>query len=150
LKRLSARFSIFKLSDIVCAWEILFMQEVLPLPPITRVPNASPKVLGVFNARGKIIPLIDIRPFLKMDSSVPKSSDMVMLIRENTFLTGILINEVVSILDIEYEQQGAIKGAAVHSEDLFLGIHTDPELGKIYLMDKDKLIKLVNKPLTEI
>jgi purine-binding chemotaxis protein CheW len=126
------------------------MREVVPLPAITRVPDTSPNVLGVFNSRGKIIPLIDIRPILEIRSSIPCSSDMVMILRENNFITGILINEVVTIIDIEYEKKNVINGATVIKKDLLIGIHSDPDLGNIHLLDRGKLIELLKKPLTEI
>ena len=147
----NTRYSIFKLSNILFAWDILSIKEVIPLPPVTRIPNVSDRVIGVFNARGKILPLIDLRTILKVTSAVPCSTDMVMILQVNNFFSGILISEVITIIEVEID-----KNSPVTTEDdtidkhLLLHIHTDPDLGKIYLLDRDKIIDLINKPLTEI
>ena len=41
--------------------EILYVQEINRMLPITKVPNAPEFVEGVVNLRGRVIPVIDLR-----------------------------------------------------------------------------------------
>jgi chemotaxis signal transduction protein len=151
LRRQNTRFSVFKLSDILFAWEILYLAEVIPLPKFTKVPGASKKVLGVFSIRGKIIPLIDIRPILRITHSAPCSTDMAMLIRDNKFTTGILINEVVTIIDIANQIDDLQKDDTIPIQREFVrGKYTDSQLGNIYILNHDQLMHVARRPLREI
>lgn len=40
------------------------VREVVPAPPLTRLVTAPPKVLGLFNLRGEIVPLLDTAALL--------------------------------------------------------------------------------------
>jgi purine-binding chemotaxis protein CheW len=151
LKRLNTRFSVFKLFDTLFAWAILYLEEVMPLPKITIVPGASRHVLGVFSLRGKILPLIDIRPILNITASAPCLTDMAMLVRDDKFTTAILINEVVTIVDIT-DQMDDLRNNDTTSvpKEFLTGKYTDPQLGDIYVLNRDKLMELIKKPLLEI
>ena len=151
MRRQNTRFSVFKLSDILCAWEILYIAEVISLPKLTKVPGASKKVLGVFSSRGKIVPLIDIRPILNITYSAPCSTDMAMLIRDNKFTTGILISEVVTIIDIANQIDDTQGNNTIpHQEEFVRGKYTDAQLGDIYILNRDKLMHVIKRPLREI
>lgn len=45
-------------------WRLLFPssagREVIPMPAVSRVPNTSPWLLGLANARGNLIPIVDL------------------------------------------------------------------------------------------
>lgn len=41
------------------AIELDLVREVLPLPVIATVPTAPPTILGVFNLRGEVVPVLD-------------------------------------------------------------------------------------------
>ena len=43
------------------------VREVLPLPRIATLPTAPPTVLGVFNLRGEIVPVLDTSRVLGVD-----------------------------------------------------------------------------------
>lgn len=150
MKRLKARFSIFKLSNIQFAWEISDIVEVINLPALTRVPNVSDIVLGVFNARGFIIPLIDIRTLLQLSISVPTASDRAMIIRTGDFFGGILINEVITIIDIdkEVDDDPVDLPDAVNPEYLD-AVYKDSELGTINFLKRKNIIGSLNRLLME-
>ena len=51
----------FKLGEEEFGVDILKVQEIIRMLPITKVPNAPEFVEGVINLRGKVIPVIDMR-----------------------------------------------------------------------------------------
>ena len=48
----------FRLHKEVYALDILYVQEIIRVLPVTHVPRAADWIAGVINLRGKIIPLL--------------------------------------------------------------------------------------------
>ncbi|HKW50193.1 MAG TPA: chemotaxis protein CheW [Candidatus Eisenbacteria bacterium] len=61
-------FCTFHLGEHLFGIEIDQVQEVIRSQEITRVPLAAPAVRGVINLRGRIIPAVDLRRCLEMES----------------------------------------------------------------------------------
>ena len=58
---LAGKYLTFFLAGEEYGVEILRVQEIIGMMPITRVPNTPPHIKGVINLRGKVIPLLDVR-----------------------------------------------------------------------------------------
>ena len=61
------RYSILGISEQNFGVEVKYVKEILPLPKITPLPNIHKSILGVFNLRGQIYSLLDLRLFLRLD-----------------------------------------------------------------------------------
>jgi purine-binding chemotaxis protein CheW len=57
-------FFMFELDDELYAAPVLAVDQVIRIPPITRVPNASRGIVGVFHLRGKVIVALDMAQHL--------------------------------------------------------------------------------------
>ena len=55
------QFVVFKLADEEYGIDIMGVQEIIVPVPLTKIPNVPEYFSGVFNLRGDIIPLIDMR-----------------------------------------------------------------------------------------
>ena len=92
----------FSLAGKDYAIDILKVKEIAKAGRFTYVPNTSPFVLGVYNLRGEIIPIIDLRLFFNID--VPER-------------TG---NEIENMIIVTVEDQ--IFGVVVDAIDKVVGI----------------------------
>ena len=63
------KFLTFYLADEEYGVEILKVQEIIGLQPITRVPRTPAFFRGVINLRGKVIPIMDLRERFGMPSA---------------------------------------------------------------------------------
>ncbi|WP_284348724.1 chemotaxis protein CheW [Roseisolibacter agri] len=63
------KFLTFYLADEEYGVEILKVQEIIGLQPITRVPRTPAFIRGVINLRGKVIPIMDLRERFGMASA---------------------------------------------------------------------------------
>jgi purine-binding chemotaxis protein CheW len=61
------KFLTFYLADEEYGVEILKVQEIIGMQPITRVPRTPPFIRGVINLRGKVIPIMDLRERFGME-----------------------------------------------------------------------------------
>ncbi|QLH08196.1 chemotaxis protein CheW [Candidatus Nitrosotenuis sp. DW1] len=108
------------------------VREIRAVEKITKVPHSEPHVKGIMNLRGLIIPVIDVKEKLGLDSVNTNSSKQRILVAEvNNSLTGLLVDEVDQVMriqtkDIEPAPQGAleshnyVKGVAKINEKLMI------------------------------
>ncbi len=133
------KYLTFKLADETYGLDILQVQEIIGLLPITRVPRTPKFVRGVVNLRGKVIPVIDTR--LKFGIEQIEDTELTCIIvleleNEDRILTmGIVVDEVSEVSNIKQEQidPPPSLGAAIESNFLI-------GLAKI----KDSVIMLLN------
>ncbi len=131
-----ARVSLIKLVDQYFAIEIKYIREVLPLPQVTRVPNVERQFLGVFNLRGRIVPLIDISPILKLKPLTLNPDHFVIYCEVNGKHAGILAEKVLEMKDLETEQLH-VPGTEVNPDLLpyISAIYEDTQYNQIYVLD---------------
>lgn len=70
------------------------VREVITPPLYTRVPNAKPWLLGVANARGSLLPLIDLRLLLDGEASSISRSSRFMVLNSDEVPAGFLVDGV--------------------------------------------------------
>ncbi len=70
--------------------------EVLTLPKVTKIPGVEPWVLGLSNARGRLVPVIDLTVFLFGDRAVSLSikRKKLFLVGRGSFLTAVVIDQI--------------------------------------------------------
>lgn len=85
---------------------ILAIQEIIKPFPWTRVPQVPKYVVGVFNMRGAVIPLIDLR--LKFGLSAKKQSDETRFIvmRHGDDVAGFIIDRLTMAIRIKKSDIG--------------------------------------------
>ncbi len=81
--------------------DILKVQEIIRMMPITKVPNAPGFVEGVINLRGKVIPVIDMRRRFGMEPSVHDSSTRIEVMDLQGQIVGFVVDEVCEVLRIK-------------------------------------------------
>lgn len=93
----------FTLAGKDYAIDIMKVKEIAKAGCFTYVPNALPFVLGVYNLRGDIIPIIDLRLFF--NSTVPEHEDnflenmLIVTVGEQTF--GVVVDEIDKVVGIQ-------------------------------------------------
>jgi len=90
----------FIIGDEEYAVPILAIQEIIKPFPWTRVPQVPKYVVGVFNMRGSVIPLIDLR--LKFGLQGKKQSDETRFIvmRDGDDIAGFVIDRLTMAIRI--------------------------------------------------
>src|SRR5574344_2971639 len=93
----------FSLAGKDYAIDIMKVKEIAKAGRFTYVPNALPFVLGVYNLRGDIIPIIDFRIFFNID--VPERKDdeleslLIITVGEQSF--GAVVDEIHSVVGMQ-------------------------------------------------
>ena len=80
--------------------DILMVQEIIRMQPITRVPNAPHFVEGVINLRGKVIPIVDLRKRLNVGADADMRKIRIIVVDVDGKITGFIVNAVSQVLRI--------------------------------------------------
>ncbi len=80
--------------------DILMVQEIIRMQPITRVPNAPHFVEGVINLRGKVIPVVDLRKRLNVETSADNRKIRIIVVDVDGKISGFIVDAVSQVLRI--------------------------------------------------
>ncbi len=81
--------------------DILIVQEIIRMQPITRVPNAPHFVEGVINLRGKVIPIVDLRKRLNVSGMAEDQRKVrIIVVDVSGKITGFIVDSVSQVLRI--------------------------------------------------
>lgn len=75
--------------------------EVLPAGPVTPVPLSAPALLGIFNHRGSILPLLDLKTRLSLPASAEASDPSTLIVRWAQHRVGLLVDEIGDVVTVD-------------------------------------------------
>lgn len=108
LSELAGKYLIFKQGDEEYGVQILKVHEIIGMMRVTSMPNVPQFVKGVINLRGKIIPVIDLRMKLGMQSAEYTERTCIIVIQIMTsggeMSMGIIVDEVSEVEDVLADQ----------------------------------------------
>jgi twitching motility protein PilI len=101
------------------------VREVLRVPPVTRVPGARPWVRGLANVRGQLLPLTDLRLWLRGAAPSAGRSARVLAVNHRRVPAGLIVDEVYGFRRFrESEQTALVTTPFAGIEDLVTGAFT--------------------------
>jgi purine-binding chemotaxis protein CheW len=144
LAGLAGKYLTFRLANEEYGLEIMKVQEIIGMMPVTQVPRVPDYVRGVINLRGRIIPTVDLRSKFGLDR-VPDTDKTCIIVVEimaakGKVSVGIIVDEVAEVLDVaENEVDRAPEFGTTLSMDFILGVGIVKGGVKI-LLDVDKVL----------
>lgn len=104
----AGKYLTFLLEQEVYGLEILKVQEIIGIMPVTAVPRTPEFVRGVINLRGKVIPVIDLRLkfMMPLRDNTERTCIVVLQVSNggHSLTMGIVVDEVAEVLDVKHEQ----------------------------------------------
>jgi purine-binding chemotaxis protein CheW len=88
--------------------DIVRVQEIIRVHPITRVPDSPSFVEGVINLRGKVIPVLSLRRRFGLPERAPDRATRVVVVNVSGSVLGFVVDRVCEVLRIA---AGAIEAA---------------------------------------
>ena len=105
---LGGKYLTFKLANEEYGLEIMKVQEIIGVLPVTKVPRVPPYVRGVINLRGRIIPTIELRTKFGIERVEDTERTCIIVTEVATAKgkvgMGIIVDEVAEVLDIAGDQ----------------------------------------------
>ncbi len=80
--------------------DILRVQEIIRIQPLTRVPNLPDYIDGVINLRGKVIPVIGLRKRLGLEKQIADKRTRIVVVDVHGQILGFVVDSVSEVLRI--------------------------------------------------
>jgi purine-binding chemotaxis protein CheW len=112
----------FVVGDEEYSVPILTIQEIIKPIEWTRVPQTPAYVLGVFNLRGSVIPLIDLRLKFGLGSINHTDDTRFIVIRHEDEVAGFVIDRLTEALRLKKTDIGPAPDTALEGESMIDGV----------------------------
>lgn len=112
----------FNVGDEEFAVSILNIQEIIKPIDYTRVPGTPSYVLGVFNLRGNVLPLISLRVKFGLSASRYTEDTRFIVIKNGAFTLGFVIDKLTQAFILKESDIDHTLDMAAEAEGLIYGI----------------------------
>jgi purine-binding chemotaxis protein CheW len=142
--QVAAQFLTFCLDAEIYGVEILKVQEIVGMLPVTKVPRTPEYVRGVVNLRGKVVPVIELRAKFGMERRDDTAMTCIIVVQvaaaSQLVTMGVIVDEVAEVVSIAADQiEPAPQFGGNVKTEFLLGIG---KVGSrvIILLDSDKVL----------
>ncbi len=94
------QFIVFRLGEEEYGVEILQVQTIERMLPITRVPHAPEFVEGVSNLRGSVVPIMDLRSRLGLPPKEPTNESRVITVKMEDVMVGMIVDAASDVVKV--------------------------------------------------
>lgn len=99
------QYIVIKLGEEQFGIDIRFIDNIVRMQNITRVPKVPVYILGVINLRGEVIPVISIRRKMALpDDEITRTTRIIILKLEQQGNVGILVDEVREVVTLSTDE----------------------------------------------
>ncbi len=116
--------------------------EVVPVPPLTRLPVALPWLVGVGAWRGHVLPVVDLRPLLALPAGALPSSARAVVVDTAGVEVGILAEAVAGLAPVPARIAPLPPTVTGDAAGLLRGLADGGAAGPIGIIDTAALLAL--------
>ena len=136
----ATRMLVFRVGSERFALPLAAVNEVVDMPAIQQLPDASTNILGIATLRGELVSIYDPRPLLHAGGD---SNGLVLLFAADNRRIGLAIDDVYDPMLIEAEELRSAPGVDA-ADGLLLGVvRRGTDL--IGVLDEDALMRAVTQ-----
>ncbi len=132
------QYIVIRFGEEVFGIDIKYVDNIVRMQRITRVPNVAPHIKGVLNLRGEVIPVISLRVKMGLEKDeVTKTTRIIIIKLESGDCVGVLVDEVLEVIMLDSNQIEKVGYNSKETVASFLfGVGKDEE--------RDRLISLLD------
>jgi len=123
----SVQYIVVKFGDEQFGIDIKYIDNIVRMQRITRVPNVQSYIKGVINLRGEVIPVVSLR--LKMgleEDEITKTTRIIIVKLENGEVIGVLVDAVKEVVTLDSTQVELVShGANDEKQKFIFGVGKD-------------------------
>lgn len=95
-----SQFLTFRLGDEVYGVDILRVQEIKGYTAVTKIPNQPSYIKGVMNLRGTIVPIVELRTKVGMETIDYTAHTVIVVVVVQERIMGFVVDSVSDVLNI--------------------------------------------------
>jgi purine-binding chemotaxis protein CheW len=131
---------IFTLDEQRYALSLSAVERAVRMVEITAMPQTPEIVLGVINAQGRIIPVVDIRRRFRLPARQPHPSDQLLIARTSKRAVALVVDAVSEVITLSGQE--VVTGEMILAHlDYVTGVVKRPD-GLILIHDLDRFLSL--------
>lgn len=145
-----AQWIVFTLDAQAYALQVERVQEIIRVPVITPVPGSAACVEGVFNLRGRVVPIMDLAKRLGLAPQAHSKTTRVIIVQIGSRAVGLLVDAVTEVIGVrahEWSAAGEILTGLPRSE-CFVGVRR-LETGLLLALDLERVLTLTEQAALE-
>lgn len=98
------QFIVIKVGEEQYGIDIKYVDNIIHMSSITRVPKVAPYVKGVINVRGEVIPVMNIRTKMGLpEAEYTKDTRIVIVKSEQQGFVGLIVDAVREVVTLEVD-----------------------------------------------
>lgn len=138
----------FTLNKNEVALNVKSIQEVVNFPgKVTPMPLAPDYIVGIFDLRGTIIPVISLKTILRLDDNVEHTNQKIAIVERENARVGFLFDSTGEIFRLRSEDISEFKYNEQDSSNVIKGaIKLDDGKRLIEIINPEELVKIRNLP----
>ena len=131
----STQYIVIKIGEEQYGIDIKYVDNILRMQKITRVPHAQPYFKGVINLRGEVVPVMSLRIKMNLDEDVITNKSRIIILKlESNAPVGIVVDEVKEVVSLDERSIDEVARTSSKAETFIFGV------GKV----DDSLISLLD------
>lgn len=98
------QFIVIKVGEEQYGIDIKYVDNIIHMSSITRVPKVAPYIKGVINVRGEVIPVMNIRTKMGLpEAEYTKDTRIVIVKSEQQGFVGLIVDAVREVVTLEVD-----------------------------------------------
>ncbi|MCI8483594.1 MAG: purine-binding chemotaxis protein CheW [Lachnospiraceae bacterium] len=115
------QFIVVKIGSEQYGIDISYVDNIVRMQKITRVPKAQPYFKGIINLRGEIVPVMSIRTKMDLEPDVFTDVTRIIILKlEEHGVLGILVDEVKEVVTLSPDEIDKVAYDAKNSKSNFI------------------------------
>jgi len=133
-------FVLFRLGGENFALASNYAKEVLRLPRLVPIPRLPTQIAGIFNLRGQILAITDLRPFLALPPAAIPPRAQALVVEAAGFTTALLTDGVIGIRSLPVaEIEPLAEGLTGFPREAAIG-QISIDSGLLVLLDLERIL----------
>lgn len=97
------KYMTFKSGSEFFGLEIQYVQQIIQIQAITKIPDTEDYIKGLINLRGKIIPVVDVGLRFKQGQCEYTDKTCILVITVKNTTVGLIVEQIAEVVEIKEE-----------------------------------------------
>lgn len=137
----TVQYIVIKIGEEQYGIDISYVDNIVRMQSITRVPHVQEYFAGVINLRGEVVPVMSLRIKMGLEADVYDKQTRIIIVKlENNAPIGLIVDEVNEVVTLDERNIDPVNKTSKGSEETFInGIGKNGE-NLISLLDLNMVI----------
>ncbi|MCR5267370.1 MAG: chemotaxis protein CheW [Lachnospiraceae bacterium] len=117
----TTQYIVIHIGDEQYGIDIKYVENIVRMQSITRVPNVQEYFRGVINLRGEVVPVMSLRRKLELDDDVITNNTRIIIIKlEANAPIGVIVDEVKEVVTLENSSVDSVSRSSKKDENSYI------------------------------